>query len=171
MFPEVNALPGAQGQPPAGEGDREVDRGQRGADMRWHVVRAFGRVDKPRIAIGNQAFEKPVQIDPDIRIGIFLDQQRGGGVEEMKHGQALRHTTVLDPILNPIRDRIKAAAFRPNREFKLDLFEHATPKMSLSRIRSGADRTLEPRLERRIGSVPAGDGLLVMPPRQPHGWR
>ena len=52
--------------------------GQRGLDVSRHVVRALGAMDEQGIAIRYQPLEKGDQVAPDVRIGVFLDQQRGG---------------------------------------------------------------------------------------------
>lgn len=88
MLPEINALPGAEGQSSVGNRDGEIGRGQGGADMGRHVIRAFASVFEQGIAVGNQAREKTFEIQADLGVGIFLDDQRSGGVLHVQGGQA-----------------------------------------------------------------------------------
>ena len=51
VFEQVEALPGAEHGPAAGNRNAERNLGQRRLDVGGHVVRAFGRVNEPRIAV------------------------------------------------------------------------------------------------------------------------
>src|SRR5207247_167631 len=46
VLPKKNSLPGAQSEVPVDDRDAQVHRGQRRADVRRHVIVAFGRVPK-----------------------------------------------------------------------------------------------------------------------------
>ena len=93
MFEEVNALPGAQRQRAAGNGNAYRNLRQSRFDMGGHVVRAFHGVDNPghrRIVRGrNKPCKECLQISLDIRVGVFLHQQGTGGVPHEKRQQAL----------------------------------------------------------------------------------
>src|SRR5260370_284853 len=54
MFPDVNALPGAEGHSPLADGDGEVDGGKGRADVGGHVVVAFLGVDEYALAVGDE---------------------------------------------------------------------------------------------------------------------
>lgn len=73
MFPKVNALPGAQREPPMDYRYAKREGGKRGANMRGHVIRPLGCMHKRPIAVGRQPAKKCLQIAPHVRIGIFLD--------------------------------------------------------------------------------------------------
>ena len=57
VFPEVDALPGAEHHRATGDGDAEADTGQRGADVRGHVVVALIIVFINRVGVGGEARE------------------------------------------------------------------------------------------------------------------
>ena len=97
MFPNINALPGAEGRLATNDGNAEVHRGQRRANVRRHVVLALARVLKQRVAIGNQPRKKSLQIAAHFRVGIFLDQQRRGGMAQVQREQAILNADFLDP--------------------------------------------------------------------------
>ena len=44
--------------------------------MGWHIVGAFIGVTKGGIAIGYEAEEEAFKVVPDLRLGIFADDQR-----------------------------------------------------------------------------------------------
>ena len=75
MFPNVNALPGAEGHSPLADGDGEVDGGKGGADVGGHVVVAFGGVDEHAVPIGDEAGEEGFEVAADVRVGVFLDEE------------------------------------------------------------------------------------------------
>ena len=75
MFPNINALPGAERETAADDWDAEVHGGERGSDMGRHIVVAFHVMLEHRAAIAHKAFEKFLEIAAYRRIGIFLDQE------------------------------------------------------------------------------------------------
>jgi hypothetical protein len=89
-----------------------------------HVVVAFRRVDVKRIAIRDEAFEKGLQVATDIRVGIFLNEQGGGGVAEMKSEKALLEAVFGKPVLNQVGEFIKTAAFGEDSQIVGSLAEH-----------------------------------------------
>ena len=88
VFPDVDALPGAEGEFTVHDGEAQVHRGQRGADVRGHVVAALAGVLEERVAIRGEPGEEALQVAADFRVGVFLDEQRSGGVPEMQRGEA-----------------------------------------------------------------------------------
>ena len=97
MFPQVNALPRAQRQASAAQWQAEVHGRERGADVRRHVVRALAGVDKQRIAVGHEALEEPFEIGAHVRIGVFLDEQRGRRVPQVQRDEAMLETAFGNP--------------------------------------------------------------------------
>ena len=75
MLPKINSLPRAQRKFALMQRNTQVHGGKRGADMRGHIVHAFGGMDEHRIAVGHETFEEGLKIAADIRVGIFLNQQ------------------------------------------------------------------------------------------------
>lgn len=84
VLKEVNPLPGAQTHLTVLDRNAEADGQKGGFDMGGHVVRAFERVAQIAhagvIRRRDKAAEIGQQITLHIRVGIFLDQQRGRGV-------------------------------------------------------------------------------------------
>ena len=94
MFPKVNSLPCAQLQSAAAEGNGEVDAGERGTNVGGHVVGAFGGVDEEAVAIGNELCEECFEIAAHVRVGVFLDQERGAGVLDVQSAEAVFQTGI-----------------------------------------------------------------------------
>ncbi len=75
MFPDVNALPGAECHAALADWNREVHGGEGGAYVSGHVVVAFGGVHEHAVAVGNEAGEEGFEIAADVRVGVFLDEE------------------------------------------------------------------------------------------------
>ena len=73
VFPEVDALPGAEHHRATGDGDAEADTCQRGADVSGHVVVAFIIMLINRIGVGSKAGEDRLKVGAHARVGVFLD--------------------------------------------------------------------------------------------------
>jgi hypothetical protein len=95
MFPQVNALPRAERQPPAAQRQAEVHGRECGADVRWHVVRAFEGMSEQRIAVGHEALEKAFEIGAHVRVGVLLNEQRGRRVPQVQRDQTILKTTLV----------------------------------------------------------------------------
>ena len=66
------------------------------ADMRWHVVAAFGAVREIISILWHQPVEELFEIASRSRIGIFHDDHTATGMLH-KHGRrAVLHTTLVD---------------------------------------------------------------------------
>jgi hypothetical protein len=123
MFPDVNALPGAEGHTAAADGNGEVDGGQGGADVSGHVVVAFGGVDEHAVAVGDEAGEESFEVAADVGIGVFLDEQRGGGVTEVEGQKAVLKAFLGEPVRNVVGDFVEAAAAGLDAKF-VERLEH-----------------------------------------------
>ena len=80
VLEQVNSLPDSQARFIFLHWYGQLGLGERGPDMCRHVVRAFRLVLEKRIAIGNQPVKKLVQIFQNIRVSVFLNQQRCRGM-------------------------------------------------------------------------------------------
>ena len=92
VFPEIYTLPGAKGESALGDGDREIYSGKGGAYVGGHVVGALIIMLKHWVAVGADACHEAFQIAPYAGVGIFLYDQRGAGVLQMR---------VARPVVNP----------------------------------------------------------------------
>ena len=117
VFPEIDALPGAQREPAMVDGNGNVDRRQGSPDVGWHVVIAFGRMNEKRIAIRNKPGEEFLEIASHIRIGIFLDEQRGRSMAKVQSKETLIESVFGEPRCHLLSQFIEAASARGNVEF------------------------------------------------------
>lgn len=79
VLPQVEALPGAEGEAPVDHGDQLGGPGQRAAGVGRHVVGPLVVV-LPAAGLGGQLGEPPEQIPAYRRVRVLLDDQAGGGV-------------------------------------------------------------------------------------------
>src|SRR5687768_4633371 len=84
VFPEVDALPGPEAEAAVLEGDGEVHAGEGAADMGGHVVGTFGGVDEEAVAVWNDAGHEGFEVAANIGVGVFLNEQGGGGVANVE---------------------------------------------------------------------------------------
>jgi len=91
--------------------------------MSRHVVGPFGVV-MVAAALGSDLPEKIQEIAQDIRIGIFLDHQRGGRVADEQRQQPRRHRLNIGPIRDITRNIIEPLTLRLDGYGRLCLFHH-----------------------------------------------
>lgn len=77
MLPHIDALPGAQAEASGVNRDGELNRSESRPKVGSHIVVSLSRMNKQWIAIRNEPLKKPLQIAPDIRIRILLNQKGG----------------------------------------------------------------------------------------------
>lgn len=94
VFPDVDALPGAEGEAAGVDGDGEGGGGEGGLDVGGHVVGAFGGVGVERIAFRHEAIEPGFEIAPRRWVGVLLNGQARGGVANHDRTQPLIDMTV-----------------------------------------------------------------------------
>src|SRR6266516_2407342 len=104
MLPEIDALPGAQRELAPADRDGKIDWRQSGANMRRHIVVPFGGMDKQRVAVRHQPGEEFLKIPADVRISIFLDEQRCRSVAHKQCQQPLLKTTLRNPAGHFLRE-------------------------------------------------------------------
>src|ERR1017187_5509641 len=138
VFPEVNALPGAQHQLAVTDGNGKVDGGKRGAHMSGHIVVALAGVREERVAVRHKAGEEMLQVTPHVRVGVLLDQQGGGGMAEVEGHQAGSETALGNPVSHLAGDLVEAAATRGNGYLMQGLAQHLTQQSKVQSPRSKA---------------------------------
>ena len=111
VFEHINALPGTQRQPAFVQRDADTGLCQGRADVRRHVVGPFGGMAEARAAFG-EIREEILQILLHIRIGIFLDQQRGRGMADETGQKAIRDFRAAHKIGRLFREFIEARTAR-----------------------------------------------------------
>ena len=72
-FAEVDALPRAEIEAMAGDGDGKRRADDRGLGMGRHVVVSFHRVQIIRLTLLHQAVEYAFHVDTHVGVGIFID--------------------------------------------------------------------------------------------------
>jgi hypothetical protein len=117
VFPQVNSLPGAEREPAGVQRQGKVHGGQRGADVRGHVVSALGGMAEQRVAVRHEPRKKCVEVEPHIRIGVFLNQQRGGGVAQMQRQQTVAEFVFRNPLFHRVGELHQPASPRGDDEF------------------------------------------------------
>ena len=100
VLPQINSLPRSEREFAGVDGNGKIHGGQRGADVRGHVVIALGGVAEKRIAIAHEPRKKRVKVAAHIGVGVFLDEQRGGGVPQMQREQAVAEFIFGNPFLH-----------------------------------------------------------------------
>src|SRR5688500_12727311 len=110
MFPEINALPGAEGEMAAFEGNAEVDGRKRGAYVGGHVVFPFGRVLEDGITIRCEAGKDTVEVAADFRVRVLLNKQRRRRVLTVERGDARLQCRLPKHLGDLVGQIIKAAA-------------------------------------------------------------
>ena len=110
MFPNIDALPGAEGHEAFADGNGEVDGGEGRADVSGHIVVAFGGVDEHGVAVRGDAGEESFKVAADVRVSIFLDEKGGGGVTEVESQEAVLKTFLGQPVGDGVGDFVEAAA-------------------------------------------------------------
>ncbi len=88
VLDEIDALPCSQNQRAGDDGNGELGLRQRRANMRRHVVRPF-RVMGVARSLRRDLREEGLEVLEHRRIGVFLDQQRRGGMAAEDRQQPL----------------------------------------------------------------------------------
>ena len=110
MFEHENPLPGAELHPPTGDRDRFARAGKHHAQMAWHVVRSFGRVDKVVGVFRDKPAKKLVEIGSRRTIRVFVDHETRTGVLDEDGNDSLGHAAIADDSRNLIRDFVRSLA-------------------------------------------------------------
>jgi hypothetical protein len=110
VFEDIEALPGAQHHAAVLERDRQLGLGQRRADMGRHVVRSLVGMAIERVALRHQPAEIGDQVALHIRIGIFLNDQRGGGMAAEHGEKPVAQAGRAQPADDPVGDVGQVAA-------------------------------------------------------------
>ena len=126
MFPQIDSLPCAKAEPGVLKRDRKVDAGKGGSHVSRHVVGTFSGVYKKTVAVGDKTIHESFQIDSHVWVGIFLDQQRGGGVADLQGAEAILKFRARQFPLNFVGAFVEAAALSLQTDFGKDLFHCAS---------------------------------------------
>lgn len=109
VLPEVDALPDTKHQPTTTQRDRQLNRSQRRAHMRWHVVDALVAMPEQNIAVWHEPFKEPVKVTAHVRIRVLLNHKTGRGMTNEDGQEAGCKTGCCDPVLYRVGDVQQAA--------------------------------------------------------------
>jgi hypothetical protein len=124
MLAKADALPGAEGEPSAGDGNGQRTAQQGRFYMARHVVRPFHRVSVRKIFRRNR-IKRSIEINQYVGIGVLVDRQRCRRVlqEDLKQADAnfrnFGHRLKHQP-----RNRMDAARKRRQDNFTLEPSGH-----------------------------------------------
>jgi hypothetical protein len=82
-----------------------------------HIVVALGCMHKHRISVSNQSTKEVLEVSPNIRIGVLLDQERSRGMAKVNSQQAILKLLLRYPGLDVLSEFVKSATARLNTEF------------------------------------------------------
>ena len=80
MLPMKNSLPATKCHGSVNHRYRDVGGGDRGSDVRWHVVPTLGSMRIQPSILGNRSIHPCSQVIKDARVCILLNDQAGRGM-------------------------------------------------------------------------------------------
>ena len=114
VFTEPDALPGAEGEAVDAatgfDGQGELSAEQAGEHVGGHVVIAFQCVAEVGQVAGHQAAQEGIHVVAHVGVGVLIEGQRGGGVQQLHMQQAdtdRRHFGQC--LLHLVTDEVKTA--------------------------------------------------------------
>ncbi len=96
MFEQKNALPGSELHFTIDDRHSFTGARQDHADVRWHVVAAFGTVREVISIFRDQPVEEFFQVTPRSRIGIFHDDHAATGMLDKNGGRPVPDAALVD---------------------------------------------------------------------------
>ena len=109
VLEEVDALPRAQREMAVEDGNRKLHLSQGSFEVGRHVIRAF-RVMLVGAVFRGDPVEVCLQVDAYGRVGVFLDQERRGGVPAEDRQEAGVDLLAGEPFLDGCGEVVKALA-------------------------------------------------------------
>src|SRR3989338_4501591 len=84
VFIQENTLPHPQIRKAVSDRDGKRGRGQGRSNMGRHAVRPLGSGREEPVSRRAQPVEEPLQVAKDLRVGVLLNEKRGGGMLNIK---------------------------------------------------------------------------------------
>src|SRR5579871_1466760 len=97
MLEQVDALPGAEREPALEHGNDQAHLSERGAQMRGHVIGSLLIVRIALRILRRELLEETLEVGAHLGCGVFLDQERCGGVRAKDVEQSARDPPSLEP--------------------------------------------------------------------------
>jgi len=114
MFKQENALPRSEMHSPIDKWNGLAGARQDHADVRWHVVAAFGAMAEVIGTLRDEALEKFFQVAARARIGVFHDDDAATGVLNKNGDGPIPDAAFIDLRLHGIGDFVETFAIGAN---------------------------------------------------------
>jgi hypothetical protein len=124
VLPKIKALPRAKHQRSLCKWNRDVDRRERGPNVRRHVIFTFGRMLENAIAVWHETREEALEIAPHFRVGVLLDDERSRGVLHVQRRLPDLKFGLREKRADLIGEFVETAPARCNRDLVLGLAQH-----------------------------------------------
>ena len=96
VFEQKNALPGSELHFTIDDRHSFTGARQDHADMRWHIITAFGIVREIIGVFRDQSVEEFFQVTPRGRVGIFHDDHAATGMLDKNGGRPVPDAALVD---------------------------------------------------------------------------
>src|SRR5689334_17157734 len=116
VLPDIDSLPRAERQTASDERYRNVDRRQRSAHVRRHVVVAFLAMTEQRIAVRHEPREEALEVGAHFRVRVLLHEEACRRVAKEQREDTGAHLAGTQPVENWPRDLDEPAAAGLERE-------------------------------------------------------
>src|SRR5215472_3879460 len=110
MFEKKNALPGSQLCSAFSDWYDFARAGQHHADMRWHIIAAFGAVGEVIGVLRHESLEKLFQIASRSWVGVFHDHDAAARVLNKNRNGSVLDAALVDLRLHIVSDFIESLA-------------------------------------------------------------
>ena len=90
--------------------------------MGRHVVGSFGGVNEEAVAIGDDFRHEGFEVVTNIWVGIFLDEERRGGVADLESAEAVCEFCAGEFAFDLVSEFVEAATFGLDLDFGEGLF-------------------------------------------------
>ena len=119
VFPEIDALPGAQRTAPGANRQAQARLGNQRAHVGRHIVRTLGSVAKHRVAVGDQMLHEGLEVVANVRVGVLAQHQRRAGVPAEQLAQAVVQAGLADRGLNLGSQIVRATPAGPDLDIQV----------------------------------------------------
>ncbi len=119
MLKNIQALPGAECHASRDDRNGNAGAGQRGPDVRGHVVRPFHRVPESLLMLRHQLLEEVAHIERHVRVRVLLHDKGAGCVLHECGQQPVGDLLFRKPLFHRPREWVQTLAAGRDREGSL----------------------------------------------------
>src|SRR6516165_1729606 len=116
VLPDVETLPRSETERPTSNREALARAGDRGSEVGRHVVRALGVVLVGARILGGDLLDPALHVAAHRGIGVLLNDERSARVGDEDGANPVANTRSLDGRGDLMRDVVKAAPFRADRQ-------------------------------------------------------